>query len=63
MIHRDLLLTQELVYSPCEFKCSQPLKEPESADYGAYTFELNGLGVRFRISKITPTKVGQFVRV
>jgi hypothetical protein len=35
--------------------------EAESAEYGAYTFELNDLSVRFRVAKITPTKIGQFV--
>ncbi len=35
--------------------------EKESADYGAYTFDLNGPSIHFRIAKITPTKVGQFV--
>ncbi|WP_447124044.1 MepB family protein [Glaciimonas sp. GG7] len=35
--------------------------EAESADYGAYAFVLNGLAMRCRIAKITPTKIGQFV--
>ena len=26
-----------------------------------YTFELNGFSIRFRVAKITPTKIGQFV--
>lgn len=33
----------------------------ESAEYGACAFELNGRSVIFRVAKITPTKVGQFV--
>lgn len=60
-IHQDLLDIKYLVYDPCKLKCSQPLMEPESADYGAYTFKLNGFSIRFRIAKTTPTKVGQFV--
>jgi len=35
--------------------------EPESAEYGAYTFKLNDFLIRFRVAKITPTKIGQFV--
>lgn len=35
--------------------------EAESAEYGAYTFELNGSSILFRVAKITPTKIGQFV--
>ncbi|MES2026654.1 MAG: MepB family protein [Pseudomonadota bacterium] len=60
-IHRDLLATKNLVYSPNEFEYSEPRMEAESAEYGAYIFELNGFSVRFRVAKITPTKVGQFV--
>lgn len=35
--------------------------ESESIAYGAYMFKLNSMNVRFRVAKITPTKIGQFV--
>ncbi|WP_324614486.1 MepB family protein [Streptomyces sp. MMG1121] len=35
----------------------------ESAEYGACELTLDGLSVRFRVAKTTPTKVGQFVTV
>ena len=35
----------------------------ESKEYGACTFELNGKTIQQRISKITPTKTGQFVTI
>ena len=35
--------------------------EVESTEYGACTFRLNGRQVIHRSSKITPTKIGQFV--
>ncbi|MCU6797475.1 MepB family protein [Paenibacillus sp. WQ 127069] len=60
-IHSDLLATRDLVYNPCRFDCSQPLEEKQNADYGAYVFNLNALSIRFRVAKITPTKIGQFV--
>lgn len=60
-IHKDLLDAKKCIYSPFEFQCSQPIMEKESIEYGAYTFELNGSFIRFRVSKITPTKIGQFV--
>ncbi|MFK9092764.1 MepB family protein [Bacillus salipaludis] len=60
-IHSDLLATKDLVYSPCRFECSQPQIEAQNAEYGAYVFNLNALSIRFRVAKITPTKVGQFV--
>ncbi|MCX5376267.1 MepB family protein [Streptomyces sp. NBC_00091] len=62
-VHRDLLAAKALVYDPCGFACSQPVPEAESADYAAHEFTLDGLAVRFRAAKTTPTKVGQFVTV
>jgi hypothetical protein len=60
-IHRDLVASKKLVYSPCGFNCSEPQMEVESTEYGACFFELNGLAIRFRVAKTTPTKLGQFV--
>lgn len=60
-IHPDLLATKEQVYNLNEFTCSQPQTERESSEYGGYIFKLNGLSIRFRAAKITPTKIGQFV--
>src|SRR6185312_13045253 len=60
-IHKDLLDAKKYIYNPFGFQCSQPIMEKESIEYGAYTFELNGFFIRFRVAKITPTKIGQFV--
>jgi hypothetical protein len=60
-VHNDLLAAKELIYNPCDYECSFPIKEAESSEYGAYTFEVNTLSVKFRTAKITPTKIGQFV--
>ncbi len=60
-IHSDLLATQELVYNPCKLKYSTPLPEEQNAEYGAYTYNLGARFIRFRVAKITPTKIGQFV--
>ena len=60
-IHPEISAADGLIYKPCEFEISTPRKEAESAEYGAYAFELNGLNVRFRVAKVTPTKIGQFV--
>ncbi|MFJ9419333.1 MepB family protein [Streptomyces sp. NPDC101227] len=62
-VHGDLLAAKTLVYDPSGFACSPPQPEAESAEYGAYAFTLDGLSVRFRAAKITPTKIGQFVTV
>ncbi|CAM2994328.1 MepB family protein [Flavobacterium frigoris] len=60
-IYNDLFITKELIYDPCGFNFSSLEKEVESIEYGAATFELNGVSVTFRNAKITPTKTGQFV--
>ncbi|MFI1970269.1 MepB domain containing protein [Streptomyces cinnamoneus] len=62
-LHGDLLAAKTAVYDPSRFVCSQPVPEPESAEYAAHAFTLDGLAVRFRVAKTTPTKVGQFVTV
>jgi len=60
-IHSDLLAINKFVFTPCGFKGSELQIEPQNAKYGAYIFKLDNVYVRFRVSKITPTKVGQFV--
>ena len=60
-IHPDLIAIQQLIYQPCNMLCSQVEPELESQDYGACTFELEGMHVKFRAAKITPKKMGQFV--
>jgi len=59
----ELRLAKELVYDPCDFVLSDFNTEPESADYAACKFLLNKHSIVYRVSKITPTKVGQFVTV
>ena len=58
---KELIEAKELVYDFCNFECTQPLAEAESADYNAYTFQLNKKTICYRMAKITPTKTGQFV--
>jgi hypothetical protein len=60
-IHPDLLEVQEGVYSVCSFITSDFSKEVESSEYGACDFKLSNKKIKFRIAKITPKKVGQFV--
>ncbi|MBX9838135.1 MepB family protein [Silvanigrella sp.] len=39
----------------------EPLRELESAEYGACQFEIENNNIIFRVAKTTPTKIGQFV--
>jgi hypothetical protein len=61
LVYQELNEVQHRVYDLLEFKYSQPVIESESSEYGACDFELNHLSVKFRVAKITPTKIGQFV--
>jgi hypothetical protein len=63
VIHSDLLATKDLVYKLLNFHNSIPQIEADNAEYGAYFFILQGQRVKFRVAKITPTKIGQFVTV
>lgn len=59
--HQDFLYTNDFVYNPNNFICSNLLAEAESKEYGGCQFKLNDFSIRFRAAKITPTKTGQFV--
>lgn len=61
--HQDLLLAQESIYEPCNLKLHDYVTENESQEYGACRFQLNDYRIVFRVAKITPTKVGQFVTI
>ncbi len=59
----DLNRVKKLVYDPCGYELTNLQQHSESAEYGACSFLLNGKKVQQRISKITPTKKGQFVTI
>lgn len=59
--HPDLLLVEELVYKPSGLAIQNLKTEDESTGYGASEFTIENRSVKFRVGKITPTKVGQFV--
>ncbi|MEV7659044.1 MepB family protein [Streptomyces anulatus] len=62
-LHGDLRAAKSSVYDPSGFTCSHPVPEPESADYAAHRFTLDGRVVAFRVARTTPAKAGQFVTV
>jgi hypothetical protein len=62
-IHSDLKVVTELLYDKCGFDLTNLKQTEESKEYGACTFVLNGKTIQQRISKITPTKTGQFVTI
>jgi hypothetical protein len=58
---KDFIYVKKVLSNNSNFEITQPVLEPESSEYGACTFVLNNLNVRYRTAKITPTKTGQFV--
>lgn len=60
-VHPDLLLAYDLVYKPAKLSLKNLKIEDESEGYGAAEFMLGDRFIKFRVGKITPTKVGQFV--
>ncbi len=61
LIHQDLIEAQKCIYEPHGFILKNVQQEVENQEYGACIFELAGKNVKFRVAKITPTKIGQFV--
>lgn len=54
-------LCRTALWEPAGLDVATPLPELESADYAACISRVNGAAIRFRLAKITPTKIGQFV--
>jgi len=61
VVHPDLLVAQKLAYETHGLLCTNLAQEAESQEYGACTFDINRKRITFRVAKITPTKIGQFV--
>lgn len=59
----ELLQVKELVYDKCNFEFSNLIIDSESEKYQACSFKLNSCQIIHRLSKITPTKTGQFVTI
>ena len=59
----ELLQVKELVYDTFDFEFSNLIIDTESEEYQACSFELNSFQIIHRLSKITPTKIGQFVTI
>ncbi|WP_371356102.1 MepB family protein [Pseudomonas chlororaphis] len=60
----DLIAAIQDVYKPAGMQLTDAaLREAESSEYGASRFGLDGHTIVFRVAKITPTKIGQFVTI
>lgn len=63
LLLHDLKIVKELVYEKCGLVLTSLKLNAESTEYAACSFKLNELNIEYRVSKITPTKVGQFVAI
>ncbi|PGS43787.1 mep operon protein MepB [Bacillus cereus] len=50
-----------IIYKPNELIITNLKGEQQNAEYAGCLFHLNNKTIRFRVSKITPNKIGQFV--
>lgn len=62
-VSEALQRVNERLYVPSGLRLDRVVLGEESAEYDACSFVLDGKKVEHRLSKITPTKVGQFVTV
>src|SRR3990167_8399426 len=60
-MHPNPQLIFDTVFSSRNLPCNNIVLDGESGEYGAASLKPNGHSVLFRVSKITPTKTGQFV--
>lgn len=60
---KELKLVKKYVYDKCDFLLENLKLNLESSDYSACSFYLNWQKIEYRVSKITPKKVGQFVAI
>lgn len=62
IFHR-VIEAQNSLYESCGLKAPNLIPESESKEYYAHYYELENRRIRFRISKLTPNKSGQFVTI
>lgn len=59
--HKAINYVNKVIYKPNNLIIKDQKEEKQNSDYGAGIFQLNSKSIRFRVAKITPNKIGQFV--
>lgn len=59
--HDDFYSAQQYAYRPSGLLCKNFLPDSNGQKYGGGSFEINNRYCKFRVGKITPKKIGQFV--
>lgn len=57
----NLNLIDEIIFRPLGLKIIHAEEDREAKEYSGCSFMVNHMNIKFRTSKITPTKTGQFV--
>ncbi|MCD9855296.1 MepB family protein [Epilithonimonas sp. JDS] len=58
---KEIAALNDLVFRPLNLEISELTPDPECEDYLGFNFKINQTKIKFRKSKLTPKKVGQFV--
>jgi len=58
-VHSDFYTTQDLLYDKLKLNCSAIMPETESSTYGACSFKLNNLNIRFRVANFQKVERGE----
>lgn len=59
--YKALTHVNKIFYEPNHLTIHDIQEEAQNSEYGAGMFQLHSKSVRFRVAKITPNKIGQFV--
>ena len=59
--HKAISYVDKILYKPNNLIIKDENEEKQNSDYGAGILQLNSKSIRFRVAKITPHKIGQFV--
>jgi len=62
-LHPEMKFLKECIFDKGGYVLTDFDVNSESEEYGACSFAIDGTIVLFRVSKITPTKTGQFVTI
>lgn len=58
---KEIATLNNLVFNPLDLQISDIIPDLECEDYFGFNFKINQINIKFRKSKLTPKKVGQFV--
>ena len=61
--NKSLSYVCKKIYEPAGFVVQSMEEEKQNEKYGAGIFRLSATSIRFRVAKITPNKIGQFVAI